>query len=147
MQGKAAEAAPMQGKAAAGAPLRGISLEDRAAQAKELAAFWTRQSQLLHDKLQKDGIKSAAVHGVTATEKQGEEQIEAKFPSEKQEPKPDDPASETQAQRPGNEGEEIAGEAQPRQGTASPDEASVCSVKPEQTQEQGRCKEEEHIEQ
>ena len=64
MQGKATATAPMQGS-----PLRGISLADRAAQAKELAAFWTRQSQLLHDKLQKDGIKDPTLDGLTTTEK------------------------------------------------------------------------------
>ena len=124
MQAKAPEATQAQGKPAAGAPLRGISLEDRGAQAKELAAFWARQAQLLNDKLHEDKTAQAA-HGLTTTEEQG-----------KQEEGPA-PAGPTQGAGNEDEDKEVPGQIKPGQGEIVKDEIAPRSV---DTKQKTECK-------
>ena len=101
-------------------PLRGISLEDRAAQAKELAAFWARQSQQVHDKLlqlevEHDKRSDEKENGLTSAEVQSQ-------------------AGKTCAVK--DEGDEISSEAKQGQGPTAPHEAQVRPVEAEIGQEQ-----------
>ena len=157
MQAKVPEATQAQGKPAAGAPIRGVSLEDRAAQAKELAAFWARQAQLLNDKLHEDKTAQAA-HGFTATEKQGKQHMREEHmrddhmreehmhgePSHGHEPKhKDGPAPEGPTQGASNEdeGKEVTGQTKPGQGEIVKDEIGLRSVDTEQKTEcKAECK-------
>ena len=97
-------------------PLRGISLEDRAAQAKELAAFWARQSQQLHDKLFQLEVEQH--------DKRSDEE-ENRFPSAKVQ------SEAGKATEVKDEGDEIAGEVKQGQSPIAPHEAQVRPVEAE----------------
>ena len=153
-------ATPMQGATprgkAAGAPpqpLRGIALEDGAAQARELAAFWSRQSQLLNNMLQqeesnnearigdRDSLgKTAKATGKKPAVLQGR-QSNAAHESKilrKVERQPETPAKAEAGQRPQSEieGEKVACKSEQGQGASSSHEVGVCPIKAKEDQTQ-----------